>query len=148
MNALLTCPVLVVDVDIWVSAEISITIVCSCCPSLKMLFMHYFCKPKPETQQNLPEDAINLDHIPFRRAPRILGTSPKESMVDFIYDPSQAGLGSAPSSQLHFRALPDLPCFGDGSCSVFPDAGDNINCAEGGRSNILRERQGDGEELV
>ncbi|KAL7268817.1 hypothetical protein RUND412_008543, partial [Rhizina undulata] len=105
----------VVELDIWISAEISTTIFCSCCPLLKMLFMHHFRKSTSEIHQTPPEGAMNLDHIP--RPPRIYGhssgTSPNERMDDFMYDASQDLERSTTSLQL--RSLPDLESFKDSS---------------------------------
>ncbi|KAL7267934.1 hypothetical protein RUND412_009464 [Rhizina undulata] len=88
---------LYVDVVIWTSAEITTTIFCSCCPALKMLFTHHFCKPTLEIQQTHSEDAINFDDI--SRQPQTSGFSREIYINEFMYNPAQAPKWSTFSSQ-------------------------------------------------
>ncbi|KAL7271332.1 hypothetical protein RUND412_005925 [Rhizina undulata] len=117
-----------VDVNIWITAEISIAIICTCCPALKQLFQHHFIKPVPTPEIQPPsEDSLYLDQIPFHKPSPVYGnsrnTSQKESMDDFMYDPyaSQSWKGSTRSSQL-MPPLPELASFIDRSRSITSDA--------------------------
>ncbi|KAL7271258.1 hypothetical protein RUND412_005995 [Rhizina undulata] len=130
---------LIVDVNIWIAAEISIAIICTCCPALKQLFQHHFIKPTPAIQQPPSEGSINLDPIPFQQPPLAYGnyrcTSLTERIDDFMHDSFQSSNGSIPSSQL--KSLREMAGFANGSCSATSDVGNQGG--EGDRRNSICE---------